>query len=156
MIEECVKSATEQEKTFLPESRWQYFLRTGTFLNHLLHQLSVLLDPGPGQGEVHHARSPPSLPENTQHFTAWCSILNSFIRTAQEWISSRHVRCTLPELPQGLPVGCICSVMAATRPVLNSHLILECGSYNGRLRLIQVIFKVCRQVQHNNIKLLNE
>lgn len=58
MIEECVKSATEQEKTFLPEPSMAVFpSELKGILNHLLHQLEGLLDPGPGQwGEVHHAR----------------------------------------------------------------------------------------------------
>lgn len=57
MIEECVKSATEQEKTFLPEPSMAVFpSELKGILNHLLHQLEGLLDPGLGQwGEVHHA-----------------------------------------------------------------------------------------------------
>ena len=51
MIEEFVKSATEQEKAFLPEPSMAVFpSELKGILNHLLHQLEGLLDPGPGQG----------------------------------------------------------------------------------------------------------
>ena len=58
MIEEFVKSATEQEKAFLPEPSMAVFpSELKGILNHLLHQLEGLLDPGPGQGgEVYHPR----------------------------------------------------------------------------------------------------
>lgn len=76
-------------------------------LNHLLHQLEGLLDPGPGQGgEVHHRRVHLHV-RNTQHFTACCGTLNG--------LSCRH-RWTGQQEHGGSPPGTYNAPLASALP----------------------------------------
>ena len=101
-------------------------------LNHLLHQLEGLLNPGPGQGgEVHHRRV--HLHCQKTHSVLLPAVAPETVYLVQhrrmdmDLLQAR----TMPHSPlrcrREPPAGCICSVMAATRPVLNSYLILEYG-----------------------------